>query len=205
MVKIKQSPKLPAVERRSQLLMAAQKLFAQKGYRNTTTNEIAKSANLTKGALYFHFKNKEDILFELIKHVFNHFEKAMNDNVEKLKSPSDFIKICFDIHGKKSAHPDIANNLDFWSQAMAISKIKRYINKSFEGFVEIFAKAIDPKYSKNKKDLNQMAIFTFSLFDGLYVRQLFDPSSVNVNYQLKLLDEMMEARASKIKRGKRKK
>ena len=57
MVKIKQSPKLPAEERKMQLLMSAQKLFTKKGFKETTTNEIAADAKLTKGALYFHFKN----------------------------------------------------------------------------------------------------------------------------------------------------
>ena len=93
MVKIKQSPKLPAEERRLQLLMAAQKLFARKGYRSTTTNEIAKKANLTKGALYFHFKNKEDILFELIKHVINHIHASFDENADKLVSPVDYLKM----------------------------------------------------------------------------------------------------------------
>ena len=67
MSKIKQSPKLPAEKRREQLLKAAEKVIVKKGFRHTTMEEIARQAKLTKGALYFHFKNKEEIFFELVK------------------------------------------------------------------------------------------------------------------------------------------
>jgi AcrR family transcriptional regulator len=44
------------------LLAAAVKLFSARGYRETSLQDIAEEAGLTKGALYYHFKNKEDIL-----------------------------------------------------------------------------------------------------------------------------------------------
>ena len=36
---------------------------------NATTEEIARAADLTKGALYFHFKSKEDIFFAVYKNI----------------------------------------------------------------------------------------------------------------------------------------
>ena len=57
MAKIKQSPKMPAEVRREQLMMAARELFVKKGYRDTTTEEIARRARVTKGALYYHFNH----------------------------------------------------------------------------------------------------------------------------------------------------
>ena len=66
MPKIKQSPKLPPELRRHQLLKAARTLFVKKGYQGTTTEQIARRAGLTKGALYHHFTNKEDILMGLL-------------------------------------------------------------------------------------------------------------------------------------------
>ncbi len=44
------------------LLASAVKLFSANGYQQTTLQDIAKDAGLTKGALYYHFKSKEDIL-----------------------------------------------------------------------------------------------------------------------------------------------
>jgi len=41
-------------------------MFCEKGYTKTTLDDIAKSINLTKGAVYWYFKNKPDILKALI-------------------------------------------------------------------------------------------------------------------------------------------
>ena len=52
-----------ALETRSQLLDAAEKVFFEKGFGQTALMDIAEAANLTRGAIYWHFKNKSD-LFE---------------------------------------------------------------------------------------------------------------------------------------------
>lgn len=43
---------------RREILKAALEVFYQKGYSRTTFDEIAARINLTKGAVYWHFKNK---------------------------------------------------------------------------------------------------------------------------------------------------
>lgn len=45
-----------------QTLAAATKLFIEKGFANTSMMDIAKAAGLSKGALYHHFKSKEEIV-----------------------------------------------------------------------------------------------------------------------------------------------
>lgn len=46
---------------RQQLLDAAEHLFAEKGVSNTSLNEIAAAAGVTRGAIYWHFANKVDL------------------------------------------------------------------------------------------------------------------------------------------------
>lgn len=50
-------------ERRADILAMSKKLFIQKGYMNTTTQDIISALNISRGLLYYHFKSKEDILF----------------------------------------------------------------------------------------------------------------------------------------------
>ena len=52
-----------ALETRSQLLDAAEKVFFDKGFSQTSLMDVAEAANMTRGAIYWHFKNKGD-LFE---------------------------------------------------------------------------------------------------------------------------------------------
>ena len=54
-----------AQQTRSNLLNAALNVFYERGVAQASLDEIAKAAGVTRGALYWHFKNKED-LFEAL-------------------------------------------------------------------------------------------------------------------------------------------
>lgn len=54
-----------AQQTRSQLLEAAERLFSERGVANTTLNDIATAAGLTRGAIYWHFQNKTDLIHAL--------------------------------------------------------------------------------------------------------------------------------------------
>lgn len=50
-----------ALETRSRIMDAAVDVFFEKGVANATLNDIASHANVTRGAIYWHFKNKLDV------------------------------------------------------------------------------------------------------------------------------------------------
>jgi AcrR family transcriptional regulator len=52
---------------RAALLEAALEVFAERGYRDATVDEIADRAGYSKGAIYFHFSAKEDLFFALLE------------------------------------------------------------------------------------------------------------------------------------------
>lgn len=56
---------------RENIVEAATMLFHKKGFFATSIADIAKSSGLTKGALYHHFKSKEDIFIHVIKSIKN--------------------------------------------------------------------------------------------------------------------------------------
>ena len=53
--------------RRAEIMDAAMRLFVEQGYTNTTTQDIVDKVNISRGLLYYHFKNKEDILYCLVE------------------------------------------------------------------------------------------------------------------------------------------
>jgi len=55
-----------AEQTKEAVLQSALDLFYEKGYSRTTFDEIAKRIGLTKGAVYWHFRSKADLLAELI-------------------------------------------------------------------------------------------------------------------------------------------
>lgn len=58
-------PPTGTVPTRERLLQAALVSFADRGFRGTTTRDIASAAGMSPAAVYVHYKSKEDLLFEL--------------------------------------------------------------------------------------------------------------------------------------------
>jgi AcrR family transcriptional regulator len=75
------------------ILDASMRLFNKKGYHGTSISEIAEATHLTKGAIYFHFKNKDSLLKEIL----NEYERTFLDQLFKevqglRESPMEKIK-----------------------------------------------------------------------------------------------------------------
>jgi AcrR family transcriptional regulator len=60
------SPRLPAAERREQLLSIAAEVFARHGFHRSSMNEIAEAAGVTKPVLYQHFASKRALYLALL-------------------------------------------------------------------------------------------------------------------------------------------
>ena len=73
------SSRLPAPERRQQLLDTALATFARSGYRDASMNDIADAAGVTKPVLYQHFKSKRELFLELLAEVAGQLRSAVRD------------------------------------------------------------------------------------------------------------------------------
>ena len=62
-------PRLPAVQRRRQLLDVSLDVFAQRGFHAASMAEVAEAAGVTKPVLYQHFGSKRELYLELLDDV----------------------------------------------------------------------------------------------------------------------------------------
>lgn len=61
--------KADAEATRNKILSAAERMFYEKGVSNTTLEEVASEAGVTRGAIYWHFANKTDLFLALYESV----------------------------------------------------------------------------------------------------------------------------------------
>lgn len=85
----------PAAEelrsKRQQILDAAYVIFSQKGYYQTTIDEIIALADTGKGTVYNYFVNKEQLFYTLVKEKSAPFHIALEQLVNGLEQPSQKI------------------------------------------------------------------------------------------------------------------
>jgi len=62
-------PRLPAVQRRRQLLDVSLEVFAAQGFHGASMAEVAAAAGVTKPVLYQHFRSKRELYLELLDDV----------------------------------------------------------------------------------------------------------------------------------------
>ena len=74
-----------AEQTRRKLIHTALMLFSEKGVAKTTLNDISKAAGVTKGAFYWHFKDKREI-FEAIHEA---YAMALDETVHEMMSKAD--------------------------------------------------------------------------------------------------------------------
>jgi len=80
--------------------------FARYGYQGTSIDRIANAAGVTKGALYYHFRDKEELLFEAVQDRIAEFEQRVVGSVSPSTDPAgalaEIARVCVHIATKNN-------------------------------------------------------------------------------------------------------
>ncbi len=75
-----------AMSKKQNILHTATRLFAEKGYRNTSIAEIAKLTEVAEGTIFYHFKTKEELYLAILKNV----REIMNQELARFFAAKKF-------------------------------------------------------------------------------------------------------------------
>jgi AcrR family transcriptional regulator len=86
--------------RRDELLAIAARLFAERGFRNTTVRDIADAAGILSGSLYHHFDSKESMVDEILQtfqqELFAGYEQILASDQGAKKKIEAAVRLSFD-------------------------------------------------------------------------------------------------------------
>lgn len=165
-----------AEKTRSKILKSALKVFLSKGYSRTTLSDIGENAGYTRGAVYWHFKDKSELLERLILKFHNRFFLKQQLILESALDPIHKINKMIDIN-----FPMLYNNKEFrdfieltWfkteiDQYEGLLQGKIAITKSFnDTLATLFKDASQAGYLKEEVDPEIAALTVTSLINGIY-------------------------------------
>lgn len=86
--------------RRDELLAIAARLFAERGFRNTTVRDIADAAGILSGSLYHHFDSKESMVDEILQtfqvELFAAYEQILASDLTPRKKIEAAVRLSFE-------------------------------------------------------------------------------------------------------------
>lgn len=134
---------LPLNKRKQHLLESAIRVFALKGFNDASMREIAAEAGLTTGAIYHHYKNKDDLFYDAVKEAayFVHKLSERNENMSLKTNQEMFNEISANVRDRMSK--DVEQRLLILLAAYAMSKGGRIQEKYKQDYTEIIQKVAD--------------------------------------------------------------
>ena len=165
-----------AEKTRATILKSALKVFLKNGYSKTSLSDIAENAGYTRGAVYWHFKDKSEILEKLISKFHGRFSSKQSDILETSLDPIQKINEMININ-----LPMLYNDNEFrdfieltWfkteiDQHEGLLQGKIAITKRFNDTIStLFKEASNEGLLKKGIDPEIAALSVTSIINGIY-------------------------------------
>lgn len=182
--------RLSKEKRREQIKGIALKLFIDNGYSNTTMDEIVQAVGISKGGMYHHFSNKEEIFLELLKDG-NEYRK--NLVVEYMRENSQsrnekIVEMLLDKILDKNQYKDLYTV--FLMEIQSNEKFKRLFKKIYDEGIEDFIEFCKKEGLEEYVSISnyEFTLLMNSLYIGLYLFDDFEMSKLK-----EMLKTMFEA------------
>ncbi len=139
---------IPEIGLREQILVTAKGLFIQQGYHGLAMRQISEAVGVSKAALYYHFKDKEELFLAILSGYLNEIESAIDEIVAKPVSSSEHIRLFVEYILKQPADQRAVTRLGSqeMSQLSAVSRKnfgKIYHDKFIGKLIAIFKAGIE--------------------------------------------------------------
>lgn len=176
-------PQMSKEERREQIIQAAIACFSRKGYHLTTMDDIVAESGLSKGSLYWHFKNKKDVLFSVMYWYFDQVAVSLQGIVKDIPGASQKIQVLLDMFVRifASDQPIINVFIDFYAESRHDEEVMKAIVSIMPGFIGQIAEVIQQGIDDGEfraVDARQLAVGMMAAFDGLALYQMMLPNEV---------------------------
>lgn len=162
--------------RRRQIIVAAKRVFSEKGFNKATMEDIAKEAELSPGTLYLYFKNKEELYASLSLRILQYLNIRVDhvnkeDGLDPLGKLDALIEAMYDVYEFDPMtiinmfHLQSSDTLNNLSPPL-LSQIKDLSSKSLSGISRIFQCGIDQGVFIDDHPVAMADIF-WSMFSGV--------------------------------------
>ncbi len=188
-------------QRKKTIIKAAKKLFFKKGLENTTMDEIAEKAELSKGTLYLYFQSKEVLALSIIKEtsdILNRWiRKAADSDKSGIERIVDTTEALTDFYKKKHSEFHFLRYVDTITASLGsgnevLMEWKKGVEELIKVVLDVVLEGIED--GSIRKDIEpEKAAFIYSNMVLSFLIRLSSNSGVILMTQSLSEDEIIES------------
>jgi AcrR family transcriptional regulator len=170
--------------RRAQLIRAAYKVVSRKGYYNFTIKDIAKESGLSSGLVHYYFKDKQDLLLNLLKDINLNIKSYLNKELIRSQSPLNkliaYMDQAFNLAEQEKEYFYVL--IDFWTQTKHNPRMRQANNRLLQSYRDECAAIVREGISTGifrEVDVAFTATTIVSVIQGTIVQYVLDNEAFN--------------------------
>jgi AcrR family transcriptional regulator len=164
---------------------AAARVFAERGFRAASVDEIARQAGFSKGAVYWHFDSKEDLFFALLEERLDGPLRQAIESFESAPAEQDMSLTADDVFAfLVEQHRDLVLlEHEYWSLAVRDPRLRaRYVERQ-AAFRKAYARAIEARLEHRGEPppdipAEEIAAALIGAIQGMALEKLVDPGAI---------------------------
>jgi AcrR family transcriptional regulator len=129
-------------QRREQILDASSKVFAEKGVHDSRMDDIVEESGLSKGALYWYFKSKDEILIAIFERMFIREFNQLKTLANQDGCSTD--KILSFIESTLKEIKQMQRLMPIAYEFMSLAFRRKFIRDSFKKYINTYVEELNP-------------------------------------------------------------
>jgi AcrR family transcriptional regulator len=172
-------------ERKNQILDAATQVFMQKGFDKARMDDIVEETGLSKGALYWYFKSKSDIIISIFDRIFQHIFVQLDSHKKDSELSASEALWQFteqSIQGYQKTLKLMPVAYEF----LALAFRNKFVQKAFKQYMERYMNVLVPIIQRGidsgefrPMDATEAAIAAGAIFEGTILLWVYDKDLVD--------------------------
>ena len=182
--------------RKEQIMSAALSVVVAKGYDQSRIDDIVEKSQLSKGAIYWYYKSKEEVYLSLVDYWFVQYSSGVVDTLKLQKSASDQLKTLFEFFIEQfDKNPATFKLLvEFWRLAGLNPDFNAKLQQVYSDFLEYIIEIIKDGIANGEFKNVEPRITALSILiniEGINWFTLFDKSGVEAHEYIDTISDFI--------------
>jgi TetR/AcrR family transcriptional regulator, cholesterol catabolism regulator len=167
-----------STETREAIETVSIKLFAKRGIHATSLEEVARRAGISKGAIYWHYDSKEDLLLAVLTRVRSAWRTIVLVDLEQAANPKDQLRILFRNYlSLMTEHVDLnlfLQRMRLETSPSIVPVVGKFLSESADLIAGIIENGVKSHAFTRPKDINVLSYHIISALAGAHSQWLID-------------------------------